>query len=153
VCQVYIEKGAKNMTSKKRMWSEEEIRKVADSEVENRVNEHEYLALGHDWFFACLIGVLIFSFIGASFKFYDDARFGNQIWQPINCVNETTGVLKIHCSYFNSYDFIENEFVSNIPCDAIYYIQHGCISNCVQISTGRQICPQKMLVRNETSVI
>ena len=81
------------MSKKRRMWSEEEIRSISDNQACNMVNEHKRTSLGHDWFFVCLISALIFGlslyFIGASFKWYDDARFeNNQTRQPINCVNE-----------------------------------------------------------------
>ena len=68
----------------------------------------------------------------------------NQSWQPINCVNETKTDYVFYCNNCGA------DSHGNVDL-CIEYSQ--CFKHEIQVPTGRQICSQKMLVKNKTSVI
>jgi len=101
-------------------------------------------------------GILFMFFIFVIILFL--RSISNETWQPINCVNETKSNMFMRFNY-NGTTF--EEFI-NEDCQGVYasdYWKYVDKINeqfefiCKQVPTGRQICSQKMLVKNETSVI
>lgn len=114
-------------SSKKRMWSKEELER--------------------DKFDTFISAVVISVFLSIAFVYFLGFQNGGT-WQPYNCVNETRIDL-VECNVKD--------------CDSHSIIQAICEgesphANChffvaINVSTGRQICPDKALIKHETTIL